>query len=611
MRDELLELYNQELSYLRRTGADFARRYPGVASALQLEANRSADPHVERLLEGFAFLTARVQLRINDDFPEIAQALLDTVYPAYTRPIPSMSIVQFQLDPEQGKLSTGFPVPAGTSLFSRQTPGGVACHFRTCFDTTLLPVDVAGAEWITPHQLKPPVRGTDAVAAFRIRLTSAEDTSFSTLGLDTLRFYLNAEASIAATLYELLLNSCDAILLRDPSGANPDITLAPAALHPVGFDSDDGVLPAPRRSHLGLRLLTEYFALPEKFFFLDLHGLDRLQQLQPTRTLEVIFLISRFELPERRSQLEAAVNRDTIKLGCTPIINLFPQTSEPIRLAQRRPEYQVVADTRRQKSMGIYAVEDVKAVVDGRPQTVNFRPLYSYRHGVITDGTLYWQAALRRRGWRMDEPPEVFLSFVDAQAVAANPDYDTATAQLLCYNADLPSKLTIGSPGGDFDMPGGGPIRAVSALINPTPLVPAIAGGALLWRLVSVLSLNFVSLIDSGPETLQELLSLHNVRGSPAVAKQIEAIRSLSAAPTYARIRGDHGLVFARGHRIDIELDEEQFAGSGAYLFASVLERVLGMYTSLNSFTVLRARTTKRKGTLKEWAPRAGLKVLV
>ena len=613
MHDELLDLYNQELAYLRRIGAEFARRYEGPASALQLEATGTADPHVERLLEGFAFLAARVQLRIRDDFPDIVQALFDTVYPEYSRPIPSMSVVQFQLDPEPGKLSTGFRVPAGTSLYSRRAVEGVRCQFRTSFSTTVWPVQVTQAAWVSPHQLNPPVRGTDAVAALRLELTSAPDVPFGALEMDSLRLYLNAETNVAATLYELLLNNCRQILLRQPGRREEDVlALPPMALVPVGFELDEGVLPVPRRSHLGLRLLTEYFVLPEKFFFLDLHGFGRLRALQAGNTVEVVFLISRHELPERRAQLEAAVHADTIALGCTPVVNMFPHLSEPIRLTQQRAEYQVVADARRQNTTGIYSIEQVKAVIDGKPRTVPLEPLYSFRHGTPADGSrLYWHATRRPRAWRSDEDVEVFLSFVDAGAAAANPDYDTVTAQLLCYNGDLPGRLSVGGGAGDFDMPGGGPVRTIAGLKTPTRLVPAPVRGSLLWRLVSLLSLNFVSLVEGGPATLQELLVLHEKRGLPSNRKQIEGIVGVSASPHYARIRGEHGLAFARGHRIDLELDEEQFAGGGVYLFASILERFFGMYCSLNSFTVLHARTTKRREVLKEWPPRSGSKPLI
>jgi type VI secretion system protein ImpG len=613
MRDELLQYYERELTYLRRLGADFGRRYPKVASGLLLEPTRSDDPHVERLLEGFAFLAARVHLKLDDEFPQISEALLDTVYPEYTRPVPAMSLVQFELDPDQGKLTSGYRIAPQTLLYARPV-NGVTCRFRTCYDTTLWPVTVADAAWITPHQLDPPVRGTDAVAALRLVLRAPPDLGFAQLRLDRLRLYLNAEPNVAAALYELLCHNCTEIQLRrvGPGRAQPPLVLPAGALKPVGFELEDGVLPVPRRSFVGYRLLTEYFTFPEKFFFLDLTGLECVRDAGFGDTLEVAFLISGFERAERRPLLEGAVGRDTIRLGCTPIINLFPQVSEPVLLNQRRPEYQLVADARRRNAIGIYAVEEVTAVTAGRDAPVRFEPLYSVRHAQAGDGERrFWQATRRPRGWRMDEGSDVFLSFVDADATLAHPDVDAVTARLLCYNENLPERLTIGDPKGDFELPGGGPIRRVVGLVNPTSLIDPPGGRALLWKLVSLLSLNFVSLVEGGGEGLQELLRLHNLRGSTAGEKQIDAIVGVRAEPTYARVGGEHGVAFARGHMVELELDEEQFVGGAVYLFGSVLDRFLGLYTSLNSFNVLRVRTQQRREVLQGWPPRAGWKALI
>jgi type VI secretion system protein ImpG len=611
MRDELLEYYERELTYLRRLGAEFAKKYPRVASGLQLEPTRSEDPHVERLLEGFAFLAARVHLKVDDEFPDVARSILATVYPEYVRPVPAISLVQLQLDPEQAKVTTGHNVSADTLLYSKSI-AGVQCRFRTCFDTTLWPIQVSEAAFVEPQALNPPIRGTDSVAALRILLRTPADVPFSKLGVNTLRFYLNAEPNVAAALYELLSSNAVKIVARG-AGKNAAAVALPAdALRPVGFEPNEGVLPLPRRSHAGFRLLTEYFAFPEKFWFFDLRGLERLSAASFGDTAEIVMLISRFERAERRNLLEGAVRADTIALGCTPIINLFPLTSEPVLLAQRRHEYQLVADARRRDAVGIYEVQEVNAVTAARAAPVRFAPLYGFRQGVDSGDQLhYWHATRRPRGWRGDDASDVFLSFVDSNAVASHPDVDSVTARLLCYNADLPSRLQIGDPEGDFEMPGGGAVSRISALVNPTPLIPSPSDSILLWRLVSVLSLNLVSLVDGGARTLQEILHLHNLRNSPAGDKQIQAITGLSSEPAYARISGDHGLAFARGLRVNLDLDEDQFAGGGAYLFASVLERFLGMYTSLNSFNTLRVKTRQRKEILRDSPPRSGWRPLV
>lgn len=612
MRDDLLYYYERELAFLRRTGADFGKRYPKIASRLQLEPNKCEDPHVERLLEGFSFLAARVHLRIDDDFPEISEALLNVVYPHYIRPIPSMSLVQFQLDPEQGKLSTGLRVPQGSLLYSRPV-GGVPCKFRTCYDTTLWPVNVAAARWMAPYELSPPVRSSDAVAALRMEIRCLQDMTFSQLEMESLRLHVNADAHLASTLYELLCNNCIEVLVRDPARPSAEPVRLPAsALSPVGFGEDEGMLPAVRRSFVGYRLLQEYFTFPEKFFFLDLSGLAPLREAGFGDRAEIVFLISPFERSERRQMLEAGVTAETIRLGCTPIVNLFPQTSEPILLHQRHQEYRLVADARRQDSLGIFSVEEVVAVTPGAAEPLRFEPFYSFRHATKEqEKRFFWYAKRRPRNWRPDEGSDLYLSFVDLSSRPVYPDLDAATARLLCYNGNLPSRLPFGDPTGDFEMPGGGPIERIVSLVKATPVIEPPLGKPQLWRLISQLSLNYASLLDGGADALRELLRLHNFSDSPSGEKQIQGLVEIQGSTTHARIDGSNALAFARGHRLEALFDEEQFTGGGVYLFASVLERFLGLYVSLNSFCILAARTQQRRKVMKEWAPRAGWKALL
>ena len=613
MRDELLYYYERELTFLRRTGVEFAKRYPKVAGRLQLEATKSDDPHVERLLEAFAFLAARVHLKIDDDFPEISEALLNVVYPHYTRPLPAMSLVQFHLDPEQGKLTTGYRIPRDTMLYSRPV-AGAACKFRTCYDTTLWPIRIVSAKWVSPHELNPPVRATDVVAALRLELECAPDVEFKQLEIDRLRLHLSAEPNLASTLYEVLCNSCRHIAVSDTrrGGRAEPVVLPGAAIEPVGFGEHEGMLPFVRRSFVGYRLLQEYFTFPQKFFFIDLTGLEALRGGGFGRKIQVAFLISPFGRPERRATLEAGVNEDTIRLGCSPIVNLFAQTSEPVLLTQRRHEYLIVPDARRRETTGIFSVDDVVAATPGRREPVRFEPLYSYRH-TRGDGEakLFWYAKRRPAGWRMDEDTDVYLSFADLSGRVMRPNEDAVTARLTCYNGDLPSRLPFGGASGDFEMDGGGPIERILTLTKPTPVIQPPLGKPQLWRLISQLSLNYMSLVEGGGESLRELLRLHDFSASASNEKQIGGVLSVQTQPCYSRIESEYGLTFARGHRVDIEFDEEQFAGGGVYLLASVLERFLGLYVSLNSFSILAVRTNERKEPIREWPPRAGWKALL
>ena len=297
MRDELLFHYSQELTYLRYLGAEFANKYPKVASRLLLEAGKCEDPHVERLLEGFAFLAARIYVKIDDEFPEVVESLLSVLYPYYLRPIPSASVVQFHLDPEQGKLMSGLPIPRGSLLYSAPV-AGTPCKFQTAFETTLWPIEVKAADWRSADRIQPPVAISSAAAVIRVELQCLPDVRFSKLDLKTLRLFLQGDGTVVNGLIELLCNNCIQIVARGSSRRRPrkSVTFAPGSLRQVGFTADEGLfLCFPRRSFWGYRLLQEYFAFPEKFCFLDLSGFEKLRAAANFGDkIELLFFLSDF-----------------------------------------------------------------------------------------------------------------------------------------------------------------------------------------------------------------------------------------------------------------------------------------------------------------------------
>lgn len=609
MRDELLDYYERELGFLRKEGEEFARRYPKIASRLQLEANKCDDPHVERLLEGFAFLAARVHLKIDDDFPEIGEALLSVVHPHYTRPVPSMSVVQFQLDPEQAQLSSGMTIPKGSELLSPPV-SGVPCRFQTCFDTVLWPIQVDEARWVSPHELPTSVRMREAAAGLAIRLSCFPSVSLAELGLDRLRFFLNGEGKLTSALYELLSRDLLSGFVRDPE-TNTVVPLPPGSVRPAGFEEDQGMLPFERRSFLGYRLLQEYFTFPEKFFFVDVEGLDQLGEAGFTDRAELFLLVSSFERGDWEDMLRSDVDQETFRLGCAPIVNLFRRDSEPVRLTHRRAEYPVVADAYRPLQTDIYSVDEVVATSPSSSGVIRFQPFYSFKHGGGSDKDRFWYARRRLTPWREDKQSDLVLSFVDLTGRVAYPEQDVVTARLTCHNGDLPSQLPFGISTGDFNLREGQFVGRIVTLVRPTPVRHPPIGRPQMWRLVSQLSLNYLSLVDEGVEALREILRLHNAGGSVAGENQIEGIAAVASSPGYARIEGEHGLAFARGKNVEILLDEERFTGASAYLFASVLERFLGLYASMNSYCALTARTKQRKKLLGQWPPRSGWQALI
>jgi type VI secretion system protein ImpG len=328
---------------------------------------------------------------------------------------------------------------------------------------------------------------------------------------------------------------------------------------------------------------------------------------------EVSFLIRPFERAERRQILETSLSAANLRLGCTPVVNLFEQTCEPILLSERTYEYPIVAETRRRLEVNVWSVERIALIKPGAERPTPMSPLYGFRHGGSRgDGQLFWHAVRRPSGWRTDGGTDVFLSFADLSGNMRVPDAEVVSATALCSNGDIPARLAFGSDDrSDFELTAGGPIKRIACLVRPTPQVQPALGKPLLWRLISAMSLNHLSLVDEGVSALRELLTLHNTANALSAERQINGLLAVQSTPAFARVASAHGVAFAHGRRVQLEFDEEQFPGGGLYLLASVLERFLGLYASMNSFTQLVATSRQRRRPVREWEPRAGWKTLV
>ena len=372
------------------------------------------------------------------------------------------------------------------------------------------------------------------------------------------------------------------------------------------------MLPYSKRSFAGYRLLMEYFCFPQKFFFFELAGFDQVRAAGFPGQAEIIFLITPFERAERREMLETGVTARTFRTDCVPVINLFRQTAEPILLDQQRYEYPVIPDVSRRNAMEIFSIDDVVSVDPGSDEVFPFEPFYSFRHGAPRDRNQgFWHATRRPSGRRGDEGTEIFLSLVDLSGRTIRPDAEALTVRTTCTNRDLPSRLPFGNESGDFELEGAAPIKRIVALVKPTDTLRPPMQKHAQWRLISALSLNYLSLVEGGVEALQEILRLYNFTGSAYVEKQILGIAAVSSKRHFARIASENGVAFARGTLVDLTFNEEQFAGGGVFLFAAVLEYFLGLYAGMNSFSQLIARSQQRKEAIRRWLPRAGQKVLI
>jgi type VI secretion system protein ImpG len=576
VHDDLKRYYEAELSYIRQVGAEFAQKHTAIARRLLLGDAESRDPHVERLVEAFAFLAARIHLKIDDDFPEITHSMLNVLYPHYLRPVPSMSVVEFNVDPEQGKLTSATKIPRNSLLYSRLPVDGIVqCNFRTCYDATIAPIRISQAKWTAPQLLKPSLKAPEAAAACSIELSCFPDVQFKALGLNSLTLYLNGERNPILSLYELLFNSCIRIVARNPNDPSQRVIELPRnSLRTMGFREEESVLQYPRRSFTGYRILQEYFAFPEKFFFAELSNLDVLSSEGFTDRAEIIFLIAPFEPKERQQSLELSVSEKTFRLGCTPIVNLFSRTAEPILLDQTRYEYLVIPNVRRRTAYEISSIDEVRATTADRKDVIPYEPFYSGRHGRAGHVQTYWNAVRRASSGANDPGTEMYISLVDTSGEAARTGGETLAIHCTCTNRDLPSRLPFGSEAGDFELEGGAPVKRIVALMKPTDTIRPPLRKGLNWRLISQLSLNYLSLVEEGRGALQDILRLYNFSESRSLDQQIASITSLTSRKHFARVVSDHGVSFARGVQVEMEFDEELYAGR-VFLFASILEYFL------------------------------------
>jgi type VI secretion system protein ImpG len=615
MTDDLLDHYARELKHLRSAAAEFAAAHPTIAGRLQLSADTIDDPHVGRLLEGVAFLNARIRRKLDDEFPELTDALLGVLYPHTLAPIPSMAIVQFTALNDFDK---SLPVAVGAELETKavgekmvagRPVASETCHYRSTAAVTLWPVTVAAAS-LTGRPITAPrnPRADGAAAVLRLTLKGSHpDARFPGLGLNTLRFYLAAPLHEALSVYQLLFRSTISVMLADSPNDREPVPLPADCLRPVGFDRNEGMLPYPPTSFIGYRLLTEYFAFPQKFLFFDLTGLDRKQNFRQSNQLEVFFYLS-----DTVPDLERKLTASMFALGCTPIVNLFRQRAEPIDLDGTTSSYRVVPDFRRPSALEIHSVERVIAS-DGRGHTFPCQPFYAIRHDSsrADHRPMFWHTE-RRRLRDDDTGTDVFLSLVDPAFNALAPADRELSVETLCFNRNLPQRLFLSGGLPTLTPIAGTPI-SVRCLTSPTPTLRPPVREQGRWRLVSHLLLNHLSLADfeQGADGLREILKLYDFRDSAETKAAIDGITSIRCIRGTARAPGPDMGVVVRGIDVTVTFDAQRFTDNGLFLFASMLERFLPLYGSINSFTRLTAAVRDRPGILKQWPARTGEMVLL
>lgn len=625
MDDRLKTLYSRELTHIRESAAEFAREFPKIAGRLGMDGLEVADPYVERLIEGFAYLAARVQLKLDAEFPRFTQGLLETIYPHFLAPTPSMAVVQLKPDLAEGSIVEGFTIPRGRSLRSTIGKGDqTACEYRTAHPVTLYPIEVVSAEYHTRglSVLQAPTVPADK-AGIRLRLRCTGGATFDKIGADALTFYLHGVDQTPSRIYEQLLAHARAVVVQPVRSPVPWTHTAPdPAIRRVGFDDDQALLPFRAPSFQGYRLIHEYFALPQRFRFVELRGLGPGFRRVAEAQVDVVILLRQADL-----ELEKSLDAACFQLHCTPAVNLFPRRTDRIHVSDRFSEFHVVPDRTRPLDFEVYEPITVTGYGESAEQTQEFRPFYAARDLDRERDRVNGYFSLHRVPRRLTEREkqfgrrsdsyagsEVFISLVDADAAPYAPDLQQIGVEALCTNRDLPIRMPVGRGRTDFTLEEGAPVESIRCLAGPTRPRPSPAEGDLSWRAISHLALNYYSITDSDPSqgaaALRDLLRLYAGGGEaadPAVRKEIEGVRSVVSRPVTRRVQTSGPIAFARGLEVTVVLDEAGFEGSGAFVLGAVLEQFFAKYVSINSFTETVIRTVAR-GEIMRWPARVGLR---
>ncbi len=622
MDRRLLRYYNRELLHVRDSALEFAQEYPKIAGRLGLDTSRAdecADPYVERLLEGFAFLAARVQLKLDAEFPRFTQSLLETVYPHYLAPTPSMAIVRFQPDLAEGSLASGLVLKRDRSLRSTIGKGDqTACEYRTAHPVTLWPIEIAAVEYFTRNlaSVSPP-RLPGIKSAIRIRLRCTAGLTFSKLKLDRLTLHLAGPDETPGRAYGQILGHTIGIAVQPVRTPLPWQHVAEKpCVDRVGFEDEQALLPYGTRSFHGYRLVHEYFALPQRFMFVELTGLGPGARRCDATELDVVILMDSVEL-----ELEGALTAANVQLFCTPAINLFPKRCDRIHVSDRASEFVVVPDRTRPQDFEVYQVLSVSGYREGAEVVREFRPFYSasdYEEEGRGGGAYFAVNRVPRAASAKEQQEgrrssyagsEVFISLVDARAAPFREDLKQLGIEARCTNRDLPLRMPVARGRTDFTLEEGVPVESVRCISGPTRPAASFAEGEFAWRAISHLALNYLSLVDSGASqgaaALRDLLKLYGESSEAHVRKQIEGVKGVTSRGISRRVATPGPVAFARGLEITLTLDDAAFEGIGPFLLGAVLDHFFAKYVSINSFTETVVRTTGR-GEIMRWPARIG-----
>ena len=587
-RDRQLFYYQRELSFLREMGAVFSAQHPKVAKRLGLSKDHAADPHVERLIESFAFLTSYLQRDIDAQFPRMSQAILNSIFPLITRPIPSMGIMEFALDASK-KITKDHTLPKGSQIYTDSLSGEQSARFRTAAPVTFYPVRVHEAQICSLRKYKSLSGAYKHTMGLVLTLKSLAG-SFAHMQMPFLRFFLHLSRNQALTFYSYLMRAQAPVAYT----VEPDsFVLHTKGVQPVGMD--EPMLPCDD-VHLGFALLQEYFCFPEKFLFVDVPmpmGVD-------SDTVQIALPLATSE-----SLAEYAFNAQSLRLHCAPIVNLFEKTTEPVLFDQKKLEYRLVPDRRQEKTTEIYSISDVYASRSIEEKEQVIAPYFSYDHQHLTNKTAMFWSARRTPSSQSYAGTNIYMSLVDKDATPLSVQ-KTVYARTLCSNRTMAADIQAGTR---FFSDTPTPTSHISPVFEMTePLYPSL-GGVSQWKLVSMLATSYLTFSDKkeGVDRLQSLLSILSEMTLAENQKEIQSLLSLDVQPLVGRFaRYKDWAGFYNGNAITLLVDEHMVKVEQLFLLLTLLDKFFATQAQMHTFCRLSVRTNAREGVWFTWQQQGG-----
>lgn len=606
MSDELLPYYEKELAYIRQLGKEFSEQHPKIASRLGIADDTIEDPHVSRLIESFAFLNARIQYKLEDDFPEISDAFLNVLYPHYLRQIPSCSVIKFTPDSEK---ADSVSVIKENSYLDTPRFNDSQCRFKTVYPVEMLPLEVTRAQikcrpFSTPGSKH--ARGAGSVLHIQLKAISS-DFEIHELDFNKIRFYLKGQPQYIHPFYELIFRNCHGITMTHSEDDLKPVYLDKSSLKQVGFDDNEGLFPYPNHSFIGYRLLTEFFVFPEKFMFIDFNDIKLNLNEDYKNEINLYVYLDSADI-----ELERNISKDNLLLSCSPVINLFPIQAEPVKLTHYQNSYEIIPDLRQYNSLEVYSVDNV-SVSDASGNIKQYTPFYGKVHD-LNDDTVFWtcERQFREVGSKKYTPKIAsHISLSDINFNPATEDNQVLLIETTCCNHDLPSIISIGSDQSDlYCISNSPPTESIRFLHQPTSTIYPPLKNKARWRLLSHLNLNYLSLSadDDTTSALKEILNLYDFTDRRSTRLIIESISDLKVKQTTAPLKINGRASLCNGLDISIEIDPKLLSGVSSYLLASVMEKFFTLYCPINSFVRCTTKLKGKEESLKTCLPLSGSK---